>query len=308
MLLFGLIPTEPWDIFLTPSFWWFVVLVIVLIVVERVISWVARRTVVRLNLPKTAANNLIIGVRLIMVIIAITAALPLFGIFIPSELLVAITASLATAIALFISFSLTNVVAGIYLLVTRPFAVGDYVKIGDVEGIVEELSINYTTIYTISRFFAKLPNQTVLNNPIINYRIRERLYEFEEQEKKRKEIETPEELAVQTKKSSRVKKLVSRKKMEGITEAIIAKKLYGYTFEVGVRHEEFARKKLESRFDRVLEKWEPVFKYRPRYRLFKVDWYIIYRFRITVEEPIQILDNRHAFLEDVLDAIRPEKR
>ncbi|RLI99121.1 MAG: hypothetical protein DRP00_00135 [Candidatus Aenigmatarchaeota archaeon] len=60
----------------------------------------------------------------------VTAASPLFGVFIPSELLAALTASLATAFALFLSLSLQNVVAGIYILVTQPFSVGDYVRIG----------------------------------------------------------------------------------------------------------------------------------------------------------------------------------
>ncbi len=307
-VIFG-IPQSYWDLPSTPSFWGFLILIAGLIVVERVISWVARRTVVRLNLPKSAANNLIIVVRLIMVVIAVTAALPLFGVLVPSELLVALTASLATAIALFISFSLTNVVAGIYLLITRPFAVGDYVKIGDVEGIVEELSINYTTIYTPGRFFAVLPNQTVLNNPIINYRIRERFYEFEDEKaRKKKKTPEPEELAVQTKKSSRARRLFLRKKVEEITESIIADKLYGYIFEVVVRFDDFDQEKLESRFDKVTEKWIKVFGYRPSYHIWKIDWNLLYRFRITVEDPVKILDHRNDFLEDLLRAIRPEKK
>ncbi len=56
-MLLASIPTEPWDILFTPSFWWFLAVVVVLIVVERIVSWTARRTVTRLNLSKSAANN-----------------------------------------------------------------------------------------------------------------------------------------------------------------------------------------------------------------------------------------------------------
>ncbi|MEM2985321.1 MAG: mechanosensitive ion channel, partial [Candidatus Jordarchaeaceae archaeon] len=173
MLLFGVIPTQPWDILLTPAFWWFVVLVIALIITERIIFVVARRTVIRLNLPRTAANNVMIGVRIIILVIIITGALPLFGVFIPSELLVALTASLSTAVALFISFSLQNVVAGFYILISRPFSVGDYVKIGANEGIVDEITINYTRLYGPDKVFVTLANQRVLQNDITNYRVRE---------------------------------------------------------------------------------------------------------------------------------------
>jgi len=68
---------------------------------------------------------------------------------IPSEIVVTLTASLTTTITLFVSFSLTNVVAGIYLFATRPFSVGDYVSIGDVEGLVKEISVNFTRLYSL---------------------------------------------------------------------------------------------------------------------------------------------------------------
>lgn len=103
-MLFGSIPTETWDILFTPSFWLFLALVVVLAVVERAASWIIRKTTVRLNLPLSVANNVVIAVRLILIVVGVTAALPLFGVLIPSELLVALTASLSTAAALFLSF------------------------------------------------------------------------------------------------------------------------------------------------------------------------------------------------------------
>ena len=39
------------------------------------------------------------------------------------------------------------------MLMSQPFKVKDYVKIGDLEGRVEEISINYTSLYTPARAF-----------------------------------------------------------------------------------------------------------------------------------------------------------
>ena len=304
MLLFGFLPTEPWDILFTQSFWWFVVFVVALIIVERVVSWAARRAVTRLNLPREAANNLIIVVRIIIIVAAITVALPLFGLFIPSEIIVALTASLATAIGLFIAFSLSNPVAGIYMLVTRPFSVGDYVKIGDTEGIVEEISINYTTIYTPDKVFVVLPNQIVLHNQITNYKVRERTYEItkpreEEKDETREKVKSEN----QKEKRGRIKKLFSRRNVEELREAIKIKTSYKYTFDLRVRFDDYRRKKTELRFDEICKKWETVFGYSPSYMLWKIEWHLVYHFTITVEEPIEIIENRNALLDDILEAI-----
>lgn len=307
-MLFGSIPTEPWDVFLTPSFWWFVIFVVALIVIERVVSWVARRAVVSLNLPKSAANNLIIVVRIVLIVIAITSALPLFGVFIPSELLVAITASLSTAVALFISFSLSNVVAGIYLLATRPFAVGDYVRIGNNEGIVEEISINYTRIFSPDKVFRTLPNQTVLQNDITNYRVRERLYKVETPKKKEKEVIKEEELQTQSKKPGRLRRLFSRGKVDKISDAIKVEKLYKYTFDVAIMFDFYNRSKTENGFEEVCDKWESEFGYKPSFILWKIDWIMLYRFSVTVEKPIKIIEHRNDFQDDLLEVISTGKK
>ena len=56
------------------------------------------------------------------------------------------------------SQTINNIVAGFYVIASRHFRVGDYVKIGDVEGQVEEISINYTKLYTPSFNLLVVPN------------------------------------------------------------------------------------------------------------------------------------------------------
>ncbi len=54
-------------------------------------------------------------------------------------------------------------------MMSRPFMVRDYVKIGDVEGEVREITINYTKIYTPTYNIMEIPNRKVLDSTILNY-------------------------------------------------------------------------------------------------------------------------------------------
>lgn len=66
------------------------------------------------------------------------------------------------------SQTINNVIAGFYVIFSKPFEVKDYVKIGEVEGQVEEISINYTKIYTPTFNLLQIPNVQVLNSRVLN--------------------------------------------------------------------------------------------------------------------------------------------
>ena len=67
-----------------------------------------------------------------------------------AEIFIGAAALIGTAIGFASSTTLGNFISGLYLLVTNPFNVGDYIMLPDlkIEGIVEEVSINYTKILT----------------------------------------------------------------------------------------------------------------------------------------------------------------
>ena len=73
-----------------------------------------------------------------------------------------------TAIGFGSSQTIGNFVAGLYILVSQPFTINDFVKIGDVEGQIEGITINYTMIYTRSRNLVKIPNTQILNSRILH--------------------------------------------------------------------------------------------------------------------------------------------
>lgn len=67
------------------------------------------------------------------------------------------------------SAAVANVVAGVILIYTRAFEVGDRVKVGDAIGDIVEKTLLVTRIRTIKNVVITIPNASVLNAQIINY-------------------------------------------------------------------------------------------------------------------------------------------
>lgn len=69
-----------------------------------------------------------------------------------------------------IAFSSTNIIgnlmAGILLRITKPFSIGDFVKVGDFFGRVSERGLFDTEIQSESRELISLPNSYLANNPV----------------------------------------------------------------------------------------------------------------------------------------------
>ena len=77
------------------------------------------------------------------------------------------TAGLSTGLAL--QGSLSNFAGGVLILLSKPFVIGDYVLINNVEGTVTKIDIVYTTLLTPDGKVIKCPNGEVSNNTIVNY-------------------------------------------------------------------------------------------------------------------------------------------
>lgn len=67
------------------------------------------------------------------------------------------------------SSAISNMVAGFILIYTRAFRLGDVIRVGDIQGIVEEKSILATRIRTPHNDLVTIPNSTMLSSNIINF-------------------------------------------------------------------------------------------------------------------------------------------
>lgn len=66
-----------------------------------------------------------------------------------------------------------NVFGSIQILFDKPFAKGDYIKIGDIEGIVEDVGFRSTRIRTFYDSIVSIPNATVAKERIDNLGLRQ---------------------------------------------------------------------------------------------------------------------------------------
>jgi len=125
-----------------------------------------RRNADELELEPHVRNALRLILRVVAMIFTFMIVFQIFEL--PTDLFVGGTALLGAAIGFGSSQTINNIVAGFYVLISQPFKVKDYVIIGDLEGQVEEISINYTNLYTPTFNLLKVPNTQVMNSRILN--------------------------------------------------------------------------------------------------------------------------------------------
>lgn len=147
------------------------VVVVVGFVLERVLTRYVRGFVKRRELPPDVRNGLVLFVRLLILAGAIIALLGIGGV--PGEWLVWFSTLGGASIGFASSRTVGNFISGLFVLILRPFRVHDYVRIGNIEGIVEEITINYTKIRTQSNTTVLISNQRTLDQDVINYRCEE---------------------------------------------------------------------------------------------------------------------------------------
>ena len=140
--------------------------VAIISVVYKLLSQVISRTGKRIELEPHALN----GIRLVLRVITIMATTTLlFGLWeLPTEWFVGTSALIGAFLGFGSSQTINNVIAGFYVLISQPFKVKDYVKIGALEGQVEEITINYTNLYTPTFNLLKVPNIQVMSSRILN--------------------------------------------------------------------------------------------------------------------------------------------
>ena len=80
------------------------------------------------------------------------------------------TAGVATiAIGFAAQTSLSNLIAGFFLFVDRPFDVGDSVEMESRRGVVLEIKLLSTLVRTMDNVQVRWPNEVVLKSTILNY-------------------------------------------------------------------------------------------------------------------------------------------
>ena len=99
--------------------------------------------------------------------ITVVVSLGQFGIQTTS--IIAVLGAAGLAIGLALQGTLSNVAAGVMLLILRPFETGDWVEIAGSSGMVREVGLFTTKIDTFDNIFISIPNSTIWSSTIINH-------------------------------------------------------------------------------------------------------------------------------------------
>ncbi len=89
----------------------------------------------------------------------------------PSEYFVGAGAIIGTIIGLASATAISNFMSGASVLISRVIRIGDYVRIGDIEGVVTDISVNYTKIRTVDGSTVYVSNREISSKSILNYRV-----------------------------------------------------------------------------------------------------------------------------------------
>jgi small conductance mechanosensitive channel len=141
-------------------------LAVVGIVLTFSLTSAARRGLERTKADPVAVDFTIRILRILGIILALLAAFALAGVQVGPALAGIGLAGLAVAFA--VQSILENFIAGIILLVRRPFRAGDQIRTGDYEGTVQDIDLRVTRLIDYDGVLVLIPNVDVYTNPVIN--------------------------------------------------------------------------------------------------------------------------------------------
>src|SRR6266446_6282076 len=107
--------------------------------------------------------------RYLVLTITVLAVLSQFGIQTTS--LIAVFGAAGLAVGLALQGTLSNLAAGVMLLIFRPFRIGQKVQVGGSVGTVKELSLFWTELVTDDKVQIIVPNGGVWGQPLRNFSI-----------------------------------------------------------------------------------------------------------------------------------------
>ncbi|MCQ8906806.1 small-conductance mechanosensitive channel MscS [Escherichia albertii] len=142
-------------------------IIIIGLIVARVFSNAVNRLMISRKIDVTVADFLSALVRYAIIAFTLIAALGRVGVQTASIIAVLGAAGLAVGLAL--QGSLSNLAAGVLLVLFRPFRAGEYVDLGGVAGTVLSVQIFSTTMRTADGKIIVIPNGKIIAGNIINF-------------------------------------------------------------------------------------------------------------------------------------------
>lgn len=144
-----------------------VILAVVCLIVVKVILKLYDRVTSKSKMDGTIAKLLRIAVKIGLLFVAVIIVMSCLGI--PVTSLVAVLSVCGLAVSLAVQNFLGNVAGGIQIIATKPFKVGDYVEANGCAGVVQDIGLFHTKIFTVDNKVIHAPNSAVVAANIVNY-------------------------------------------------------------------------------------------------------------------------------------------
>ncbi|WP_439104018.1 mechanosensitive ion channel family protein [Celeribacter marinus] len=103
------------------------------------------------------------------IILGFTVLIVLNTFGIQTTSIVAVIGAAGLAIGLALQGTLSNVAAGVMIVLFRPFKNGDFVEVAGMSGTVKDISLNFTELANVSNVQVIVPNSQVWGNIITNF-------------------------------------------------------------------------------------------------------------------------------------------
>lgn len=140
-------------------------------------SWYGAKLVARLIRPQfvnhiprvSVAETLLSVLRAFVMVIALFTVANVLG-YEPENVLLSVTV-LTAAIAYILAPLLGSLINGLFVLVNRPYEVGDLIELEDTDqmGYIREITLRYTKIHTLENTTLVIPNDSIHSRDVINY-------------------------------------------------------------------------------------------------------------------------------------------
>jgi len=132
-----------------------------------ILSRLLRKVFNKAKVDETLIGFLVDLSSTVLLILIVIAALSTLGMKMTS--FVAILGATTLAIGLALQNNLSNLGAGVIIMLLRPFKLNDYVQISGVSGSVEKISMFNTLLRTPDNRSIIVPNSKIISDNIINY-------------------------------------------------------------------------------------------------------------------------------------------
>jgi len=144
-----------------------VVLVILLIIVMKIINRIFSAAIEKLHVERSLHTFFKSFIRVTLYFIAVLIVAGHLDINVTSLLALFSVASLAISMA--IQGTMTNMVNGIMIFITKPFIVGEFIETAGVSGTVHDITLLRTQLLTADNKLINIPNSDISSTRTINY-------------------------------------------------------------------------------------------------------------------------------------------